>query len=504
MIVFSMFSSIANMNLKLTNIMIVLHFISGNMNFIPTEEIDPNVDVIEIVGPNNDLIIGPIFTKFKKLEVLRIIESNVPAIGTHSLWGLKSLRILGIQYSIFFLITFNKFSRNNITQLSDDNFRGQDNLIELDLSGNVLERFPSAVFQYLTSLKILNLADNNIQELVQRLFYKLSKLTYLDLSGNPLDLLPPDVFRDIQDLLVLKCRRCKLNKINPQLYNLVKNLVELDLGENQFQYFETTEFSDLTHLKKLYLDRNELPVIVNKFFTFQKSLEVLDISHNRLARIPNLAFQNLYNLSFIDISYNKLKVIEEQCLSSLISLETFNISGNIHIEFDVLLKELEVLENLKSLSIADLNLRGTIDLFHIQHLTFLNLSGNSLTSNDLRFLDSLLDSKDLKLDLSRNGFSDFDIMNVEHLSSIKDVNLDYNPIVCDQCHMGPLINRSKELTWKSIPICFLPENLRGNSINSLDVQLLEECIDFQNYECFTNINIVLTIQMKAKAEKLIV
>lgn len=82
--------------------------------------------------------------------------------------------------------------------MADDNFRGQDNLIELDLSGNKLERFPSAVFQYLTSLKILNLANNYIQELVQRMFFKLSKLTYLDLSYNPLDLLPPDVFRDVQ------------------------------------------------------------------------------------------------------------------------------------------------------------------------------------------------------------------------------------------------------------------------------------------------------------------
>ncbi|XP_063700255.1 insulin-like growth factor-binding protein complex acid labile subunit [Culicoides brevitarsis] len=441
----------------------------GNMTSIPTDDIDPNVDVIEIIGPKNDLIIGPIFTVFKKLEVLRIIDSNVPAIGTHSLWGLKSLRILDLK-------------NNNITQLSDDNFRGQDNLVELDLSGNKLERFPSAVFQYLTGLKILNLSENFIQELVQRMFFKLSKLTYLDLSGNPLDLLPPDVFRDVQDLKVLKCRRCQLNKINPQLYNLLRNLVELDLGENQFQYFETSEFNDLKKLKKLYLDHNELPVIVNKLFLSQRSLEVLDFSHNRLARIPEMAFQNLNNLTFLDVSYNKMKIIEENCFRPLVNLHTLNISGNIHLEFDLLQNELEVLQHLKTLSMADMGATMTLLPINIPHLRNLNLSGNSLNSDSLNLIDFLEDLDNLELDLSRNQFSEIDTKYVDRISSIKDVKLDLNPIVCDNCHMGALINRSKELPWKSIPICFLPENLRGNSINSLDAYILDDCIDFDMYE----------------------
>lgn len=84
---------------------VILFHAKGNMTSIPTDKIDANVDVIEIVGPKNDLIIGPIFTKFKNLEVLRIIDSNIPAIGTHSLWGLKSLRILGLYF--FFIISSN-------------------------------------------------------------------------------------------------------------------------------------------------------------------------------------------------------------------------------------------------------------------------------------------------------------------------------------------------------------------------------------------------------------
>lgn len=107
------------------------------MKQIPAKLFDTNVNIIEIYGPKNSLTIGPIFTHLKELEVLRIVDSNVPAVGRHSFWGLTKLRILDLQ-------------KNNITQLADDNFMGQYNLIELDLSKNKLERMPSAVFQYLT------------------------------------------------------------------------------------------------------------------------------------------------------------------------------------------------------------------------------------------------------------------------------------------------------------------------------------------------------------------
>lgn len=73
------------------------------MQAIPIAGLDRNVEVIIISGPNNHLHLGPIFTGFKKLEVLRITDSNVPAIGLHSFWGIQSLRVLGlIQFFVLF------------------------------------------------------------------------------------------------------------------------------------------------------------------------------------------------------------------------------------------------------------------------------------------------------------------------------------------------------------------------------------------------------------------
>jgi hypothetical protein len=65
------------------------------MKHIPIKEFDEEINVIVIRKPKHSLQIGAVFQSFKKLEILRIIESNVPAIGMHSFWGVPSLRILG-------------------------------------------------------------------------------------------------------------------------------------------------------------------------------------------------------------------------------------------------------------------------------------------------------------------------------------------------------------------------------------------------------------------------
>lgn len=111
--------------------------LKGSMEQIPINELDKKMEIIIIQNPKNTLQIGHLFSEFKKLEVLRITEANVPAIGMHSFWGVPSLKLLDL-------------SSNNISQITDDNFKGQQNLIELNLARNKIERVPSGTFKYLT------------------------------------------------------------------------------------------------------------------------------------------------------------------------------------------------------------------------------------------------------------------------------------------------------------------------------------------------------------------
>lgn len=62
----------------------------------------------------------------------------------------------------------------------------------------------------LQDLRNLSLANNLIEKLAHRVFYKVSKLKYLDLSGNPLTDLPPDVFTDITVRIGKMNWKCKI------------------------------------------------------------------------------------------------------------------------------------------------------------------------------------------------------------------------------------------------------------------------------------------------------
>lgn len=111
--------------------------------------------------------VGPVFQNKNifKLEIIRITDSNVPSVGTYSFWGLDKLRILGKisskdsektekinssgVYWLEFLFELD-LSRNNVTSLLQDNFKGQEHLDELDLSYNKISRLTSWVFSHLT------------------------------------------------------------------------------------------------------------------------------------------------------------------------------------------------------------------------------------------------------------------------------------------------------------------------------------------------------------------
>jgi Leucine-rich repeat (LRR) protein len=130
------------------------------MKQIPIKEFDEEINVIVIRKPKNTLVLAAGFQALKKLEILRIIESNIAAIGMHSFWGVPTLRVLGefniVMFSTLSLLNLELFlhsidlSRNNITSLVDDNFKGQQNLLELNLGKNKMDQIPSATFKYLT------------------------------------------------------------------------------------------------------------------------------------------------------------------------------------------------------------------------------------------------------------------------------------------------------------------------------------------------------------------
>lgn len=86
---------------------------------------------------------------------------------------------------VLFNFVITDLARNNITTITDDNFRGQDGLHELDLSSNKIHRMASGVFFHLKVCqkhKIalnspLHQARNNVAEEFFQFRYLVLKLS---------------------------------------------------------------------------------------------------------------------------------------------------------------------------------------------------------------------------------------------------------------------------------------------------------------------------------------
>lgn len=95
-------------------------------------------------------------------------------------------------------------SRNQLTRIHDKAFRGLTNLVELDLSDNMLTIIPTETFQDYVSLMRLTLSGNPIRELKSNAFRHLSFLTTLELSNCQLSAVEDEAFLGLDNLEWLK------------------------------------------------------------------------------------------------------------------------------------------------------------------------------------------------------------------------------------------------------------------------------------------------------------
>lgn len=56
-------------------------------------------------------------------------------------------------------------------------------------------------------------------------------------------------------------------------------------------------------------------------------------------------------------------------------------------------------------------------------------------------------SRPQDLDLSHNQISGIEESIASRLLNIANVRLDNNPLICDKCHLGPLIGKVRLVSW---------------------------------------------------------
>ena len=117
-------------------------------------------------------------------------------------------------------------------QIDSEAFNLLTNLVELDLSNNLLTAVPSAILASLPALRDLSLAGNPIQKVDGHIFKMPLELIKLDLSHCDIQTIAPEAFKGLTKLKELKLNGNKLNELRPRTIDTLSNLVGIELHDN--------------------------------------------------------------------------------------------------------------------------------------------------------------------------------------------------------------------------------------------------------------------------------
>lgn len=166
------------------------------------------------------------------------------------------------------------------------------------------------IFQNLTKLRSLNLADNNLTSLPMTIFDNLQNLIELDPSGNGLEASDLEPLNNLKKLEVLNLSRNQLDKVSPDLLDSFVELKSLSLAENNLTSLPDTIFRKVPKLEQLDLSGNRLERIQSDLFNDLETLDVLNLSNNQLDfkeyEGMQSPFKNLTELTELNLGSNKI------------------------------------------------------------------------------------------------------------------------------------------------------------------------------------------------------
>lgn len=395
------------------------------------------------------------------LRTLHITDSNILALPDHAFANISVSRLL--------------IDGNNIRQIDEDAFAGQEDLLFLSLQNDRLFDVPVSALSRLTQLRALILSDNLLIFLGQDSFADLDRLINLVLRNNRISHIEHGVFPPNLEALSLSGNL--LTTLNRTLTGL-SHLGWLFLFDNRLTSIKG-ELDGLEKLEVLYLSNNQISDLEDSLDDLS-SLEVLDVSYNNLHRLGN-SLKGLTSLQNLDLSFNYLTELESDAFSSLSQLTRLDLSGNQLMTLsssltylghlhrlnlsanDLTSIQYEDLKGLLRLRELDLshnklgNLEGTFG-FQVAELTELKLQGNQLK----RLHRSLKNLRDLKvLDVRDNQMTTLHVSQLVHNRQLEILQIGGNPLSCEDDHLHDALKdfKTRMVEVSGQPFCdYLDEN----------------------------------------------
>lgn len=119
-----------------------------------------------------------------------------------------------------------------IGEIERETFKGLTNLVELDLSHNLLVTVPSLALSHISSLRDLTLASNHIHKIEAQAFGSTPSLHKLDLSHCDIQTISAQAFSGLQGLTLLRLNGNKLSELLPKTIETLSRLHGIELHDN--------------------------------------------------------------------------------------------------------------------------------------------------------------------------------------------------------------------------------------------------------------------------------
>lgn len=229
------------------------------------------------------------FVDVPNIQSLEFHHSNISSIGDFALSGMHELKKLSITNNSH-LLQFESWSAHNL-----------ENLIELNLCDNGIQKLNSFALRRYSKLSSLNLAKNFITIIPVGFFDFTLSIETLDLSENQLQRMESYTFKALLRLKHLNLENNKISNIDPYAFTTTAHLETLRLNGNQIGTLDASDstiFYNLAHLQYLNLSGNALAEydIDDDTFHQNAALKVLDISHNSLIGLRANSLNGLKSL----------------------------------------------------------------------------------------------------------------------------------------------------------------------------------------------------------------
>lgn len=311
---------------------------------------------------------------FKQLVELDLSHNLLTSLGTGNLNEQHQLQELRLAY-------------NNLTSLEPGALQGLYNLNILDLSHNGLKDLPPGVLDDAKRLGVLLLAHNSLHQLSHHTFRSLPALHTLDLCNNYFRMVPNEALDYLYNIKSLLLCHNRLTRLDSHVFT-TRELISLSLEANKIDLVASDAFQHLQKLRMLTLNDNllrQVPVLPH-------SLDSLVLDKNNFTTIGPETFQGLGRLSALDISYcPHLSRLHPNTFLHCLNLQRLTVSHNSHMRY----LPHGLFRSLPRLNKLDLRANGLLTVSQaslpLSSLQYLDLRDNLLVCNcSLRWLTSVL------------------------------------------------------------------------------------------------------------------